>query len=457
MYVTIEREYPIRTGLLTIKLFLNIPGYTQSSVTMDIIRDIELNYGYEDQEDLLLFYPNTTKLVFDDIDRKNYNVLKSSLSGYDNSLPPGKHRSSGLEVYLNGVRKFSGYIDPYTLSYSVPNRAVSFEAVCYTSQLKNLKVDRNDYVNLSGFVIPENSSVSFLLILYSIFWKVWPDFIWNLYDISQINSIQSGVFCKHDWMLHGQAVFPAADAYADWSQTHSGNGKQGLFGTFMNYDSTKFFGEDRVCDTYSDMLRILALQFGATIGVEDINKVFFIKRFGISPSVCLDISDNCLELTKTLHLDSVRGVEVINDWNGLRYFEYGDLERTSSGEFKYPDKILQPMTYVGSYQDENESGTCIYIHDGTRLYPVYGRCWDPLLGSETSASAFHELVGKWTRESRKTPKERIEAKLVGIDYSMSRFYSISPDNFSYNSVFFRPMQMTKNLMKNTTQITGLQI
>lgn len=458
MFMNVTRQYQIRSGLLLIKLALWWDdNYQSPSVTMDVIKDIELNYGYEDQEDLLTFYPNTVKFTFDDIDKRNYFALKNSLSNYNNTLPQHKSIYGGVEIYLNNTRKFSGFIDPLTLDWKEYDRTVVFEAICYTSQLKDITVDRNNYINTDGAAIGENNNVSMLLILYGIYKQVWSDFEWNLYDVSAIDYIEKGVFCKHDWNLHGQAVFPAADAYADWSQVYAGGGKEGIFGTFMNYDSTRFFGANRVCNSYADMIRILALQFGAIIGVEDVNKVYFMKRFGLNRNACEDVTDSRLKLEKSLHLNPIRGVQITNDWNGVRTFDYGDIEKIASGELKYPDKVLQLNTYIGSYRNGPSQGTCIEIYDQVRQYPVWGICWDPAFGGEGSAMAIHELVGKWTRENRKTAKERVEIELIGINYSMAKTYVVSPDSEGINKVYFRPMQMSKNLMKDKTKITGLEI
>jgi hypothetical protein len=205
------------------------------------------------------------------------------------------------------------------------------------------------------------------------------------------------------------------------------------------------------------MIRILALQFGAIIGVEDVNKIYFIKRFGLNRNACEDVTDNRLKLEKSLHLNPIRGVQITNDWNGVRTFDYGDIEKIASGELKYPDKVLQLNTYIGSYRNGPSQGTCIEIYDQVRQYPVWGICWDPAFGGEGSAMAIHELVGKWTRENRKTAKERVEIELIGINYSMAKTYVVSPDSEGINKVYFRPMQMSKNLMKDKTKITGLEI
>ena len=462
MFVEIDRQYRIRTGLLRIHFKLYVPPGITPGFTMDVIKDIELNYGYEDQEDLLTFYPNTVKLTFDDFDKCNYFAFKNSVADYNNSLPAHKSIYAGIDIYLDEVRKFSGFIDPLTLEYKSSDRSFSFEAVCYTSQLKDITVDRNNYIFINQYggdeIVGLNYNVSMLTILYGAYKLVWPDFKPYLYDISDINYAATGIFCKHDWQLHGQAVYPAADAYADWSHVYAQNGKEGIFGTFMNYDSTRFFGADRVCNTYADMIRILALQFGAVIGVEDYNKVYFVKRFGQNPANCIDVSEYLLnDFSKTIHLSPIRGVKITNDWNGVRSFEYGDVEKTSAGEYKYPEKVLQMNTFIGSYRDGSTRGTCIEIFDQVRSYPVWGICWDPVFGGEGSAMAIHELIGKWTRENRRNAKQRIECSLLGIDYSLAKTYLVNPDISGRNAISFRPMQMSKNLMKNTTKITGLEL
>lgn len=457
MFVEIDRQYQIRPGMLRIHLMLFIPEGNLPRITMDVIKDIELNYGYEDQDDLLTFYPNTVKLTFDDIDKCNYFALKNSLSNYNNTLPQNKSIYGGVEIYLNETRKFSGFIDPLTLDWKEYDRTVVFEAICYTSQLKDITVDRNNYIirNVNGAdeIVGMNYYASMLAILYGVYKQVWSDFEPWLYPTSVIDYSIKGIFCKHDWNLIGRGIYPAVTAYANWADV------QDIAYTLMHYDSTRFFGTNRICNSYADMIRILALQFGAIIGVEDVNKVYFIKRFGLNRNDCIDISDNRIKLEKSLHLNPLRGVQVTNDWQGIRTFDYGDIERTSSGELKYPEKVHQLNTYIGSYQDPGYSGTCIEIYDPVsgRYLPVFGNTWDPEFGNEGSACHMYELVGKWTHENRRTSKEKVEVELIGTNYSMAKTYVISPDSEGLNKVYFRPMQMSKNLMKDKTKITGLEI
>ena len=457
------KQYNTPSGLVEIKITYQ-PGVS-AELDFDVVEDIELGYGYED-EDQLTFYPNTCKLVFDDFKKTNYDILKLSLGAYQNTLPQNKMTYGGVEIKLGGAIKFKGYIDELTLNYDEEKLETSFEALDLTMQLRDMNVDRSKIIDTNGQTIPEGQGYRWTMPLswYGVYKQLWPEFEWSVYDASLINT--PGLyasFIKHDWIFYGDDVVAACDGQRHLTgHRYWSNPNDFMFGVFLNLDSTGIYGQNRPCKTWTDYLKLLALQFGATIGVMDYGKVYFIKRFGHQEYNPLDISDKIIgsNFTKTVHLSSLRGVIIKNHWNGERTFEYGDVERTPNNEYKYEGKVKIIDTYIGSYRDEGSSGTSIFalsdFYTPCNSNYILG-CWsviDPQINSE---GQIYQILGKWQKENRKVPKDLIECKLDGIDYDMITIYKITPHNLSIGAILFRAMTIKKSFIKNETKLTGIEI
>lgn len=468
-FLTYEKQYQISTGNLGIK----ISYWNQSAdavLSCDLIKDIELNYGYEDQDDLLVFYPNTVKLIFDDVDKKNYYLLKSSIenppvkvhSNYNN-LPLEDLYSGGIEIYLNGIIKFKGYIDPLTLTYHDSSRTLEFEGVCLTSRLKDEPFGRYTcYLDTSGWAMPENAYVECTRILWSIYFNVlwgifnpnkWyePLVSWNqsFHHISELSNNVFGLFIDHDWIFKGfdNEITPKY-VYANWQDL------QDFVYTEFNFDSMGYFSAMKY---QQDAIKQLALEFGATIGTEDFGQVYFIKRFGRDKNNSIDLQNSLIKFDVFEHLDWMKGAVIKNHWNGDRQYEYGLVERIENGELKYPDKVVSYDTYIGSYFDSHSRGTCISVFNpqNQHMYPVFNGIRDPQIGGTETETLIYQLLGRWVASSRSKVKQRVECELYGIDYRMAYLYKLKYDNENY--IYFRPMTITKNLMKNSTKLTGIEI
>jgi hypothetical protein len=130
----------------------------------------------------------------------------------------------------------------------------------------------------------------------------------------------------------------------------------------VNLDSTNMFGNNRPCRTWIDYIKLLALQFGAIIGVMDYGKVYFVKRFAQQTQNPIEVGNKILKESFVFkqHLSALRGVVINNHWNGERTFEYGEVERTSNGDYVYENRVKTIDTFIGSYQEGGGSGTSIY-------------------------------------------------------------------------------------------------
>lgn len=440
------KSYSLPVGNVMVKIHYDrtwTPYYLDFHLT-DQDDQLTLSYGYED-EDQLTFYPNVSKFVFEDHDRKNFDVLKYSLGEYARLEPSNRFQYGGVEVSLNGQLKFKGYIDELTLEYDEDNLTTSFEALDLTAMLSELIVDRQKIVNIIG----EFTRLPLSTFIYAIYRQIWSDFGIGVYDVSLINSGLGGLFIKHDWRFTGRRINPFDERTKDWSIPVQ------FQQTIFNLDTTTLFNDDRPGRTWADFLRILALQFAVTIGTEDYGKVYFVKRFGFAGRTPVDISNMVVgnELSVRLHLPVLKGVHVINTWNGVRIYNYGTVEQESNGSFVYPNLVKVINTYVGSFTEGNITGTAIYVDNGN--YPVLNGVRDPDLG----VSGFHayQVTGQWYLKARIRPKSLVEFTADGINYSMTGLYKVTPPDTNDISTIFRPMTLEKSYTTAQTRIVGVEI
>lgn len=409
---------------------------------------LTLSYGYED-DDLLVFYPNGAKFVFDDIKKFNFRYIKLSLDLYGAGIDPvEKFKYGGVEIFRDNVKIFEGIIDTPTVDYNEDEMTTTFEALSKSSILKDMPVERHRLIDVNGVTFPDNTIMSLTYPLYGIFKIIWQDFTAQVYDASHISSNLIGTFIRHDWRFTGRRINPFNEITKDWTNV------QQFVETLFNFDSTGLFSADRPGRTWADFIRIIAQQFAVTIGVEDYGKVYFAKRFGTSGRTPVDISNSIVEnnLSIKIYLPPLRGVRVVNTWSGERHYDYGIVETEDNGQFKYPNYVRQINTYVGSFSEGNLTGTAIYA--GSSAYPVLTGVRDPDLG----VSGFHayQVTAQWYMNSRSRSKSMVETTLDGIDYSMIGLYKVTaPD--SNITVNLRPMTMEKSYTLNQTKLVGIEI
>lgn len=449
MFKQFTKSYNTISGNLKIVIDYWIPDESDILLSFDVVDEVELNYGYED-EDQLTFYPNVCKLTFDDYDEINSDILKRSLEQYSNTLPESHLQYSGVTIFLDENIKFKGYIDEESFSYDDRTMRVSFEVLDLTMALGNMNVDRDKIIDIFGVRIPDNNIITLTYPLYGIFKQVWSDFSGGLWSTNDINNPGiSGTFINHNWQFTGRKISTSEFKVRDWANVSE------FATTLFNFDSMGLFGENRPCKTWTDFLRIMAISFGAIIGVADYGKVYFRKRFtSMDDATFMDITSSVEQypLIKVF-LKALRGVVVRNHWNGERTFQWGDIERTSNDEVKYEDRVTTIDTYVGSYNDETGSGTCIYI-DGAD-FPVMNEVKDPELPSY--AAHCWQIVGIWLRNARLKLKRKIECTLTGINYDMVTVYKYNPLGNPFRKINFRPMTMKQKLIKHKTDIVGIEI
>ena len=440
--LTWTKTYNTQAGDIYFKITYD-QTWTSNTLDFDVIKELKFNYGYED-DDALTFYPNSVKLSFTDYNKKNYDILKLSIGEYANTFPANYETYSGVEIWRNNNLKFKGYIDPLTLEYKDKERVVSFEAVDRSRALKDISVELLD-----------NMTCSLGELLHQIYKKVFPSLSNNVYDTK---TFTNGMYLNHDWVFKGSDPLTLNTKTKTWATVSEFNQ------VFIQWNNgTNLWGADRPAATYKDLIKLLALQFGMSIGTLDYNKVYMIKRFNLANTNPTNVNNVLIgDYTRTLHLNVLQGVRNSNYFTtigGSRViYTAGSIEVINAElELRYPGLVKEFNTYIG--QSGNVwNQTNIYIYEGGVAYYVHTYpatelgVYDPVIDYRGDIS---DVICQWIYQSRIRPKDRIECNLRGIDYNLIDFYSLTSDN--HPTVTFRPMEMTKDYLENETSISGIEV
>jgi len=438
------KTYNVPTGTMTFQFDYD---NQYRELDFDVIKVAKFKYGYED-DDALTFYPNSVTMEFDDPYRFNYEVLKLSIGQFNNTFPENYGDYSGVSIWHNRALKFKGYINPLTLEYKDSDRTVSFEVVDRSRGLNDMSLELPDgWTGQAMYGLGE--------LVHEIYKKVFPDLDGTIYTS---RTFTNGIYVNHDWTFKGKDLFSSATASKDWSVADEFN----QVAISWNY-YTNLWGADRPASTYRDMIKLLALQFGMTIGALDYNKIYLVKRFNVANTSPTNINDILVEgYKRTLHLNVMHGVRITNHWHaiggGERTFTAGTVETINSeGELRYPNLVKQFDTYIGQY-DAPWVQSNIYVLDGGVKYMVYTYAgtdlgvYDPVLGYRGHIS---NVICNWTYQSRLKPKDRIECELYGTDFELIDFLTITDP--IYPSIIFRPMTLEKDYLGNKTSLTGIEV
>lgn len=435
MFTFWEKTYNIAAGQVKIRIDYDLT-HSVFDLNFDVIDIGKLKYGFED-DDALTFYPNTLELTFEDAERKYYDVLKFSLGEFGNNYPLNYLKYGGVTLWLNGKIKFKGYIDPLTLEYIDDNRTTSFECIDVSKALRDMSVENvfgDDYQHNLGYLIS------------AIYKKIYPELSYLVYDHPNFSN---GLYFKHDWRFTGYRT-GTDHITRDWSNISD------FILTKFYFSSFGFWGENRPADTYADLIKLLALQFGLIIGTTDYNKVFAVKRFSPYTSSFINLDANLKNnFKKYIHLPQIAGVRNTNTWTYLptvqrRIYTAGFVETINSqGDLRYKNIVKEIATSIASDTTLLGSFTAISVQEN---YPVYSDIYDPALNIRNHIA---QLISYWTYLTRIRPKDKIECELYGIDYAMFNFYEIT--NPGNPTLRFRPMTIEIDLLNNKTNMSGVEI
>lgn len=445
----LEKIYKVAAGELKIKITYWNPA--NEVLDFGIINIGELEYGYED-EDQLTFFPNVFRVEFTDFERKNYLILKKSLERY----PDLTHEQTGrVQVVLNGKEIYDGYIEHETLTYDESKRVTSFDAVDFILELKNITT-----FAMSG----PTELIDLPEVLYTIYKQIYPGLSNNAAFNPEIynGSTYSGIIWDHNWIFRGERR-DLPDVYTDWRT----NCREPIF-AFNHH----FWGDHGYAmPTLAELVRQLAKEFGAIIGSTEKNKVFFKKRFGAASSANEFLDSNIISgtLSKTLYLRRIQSVRNDNAFLGAT----PDSETIQGTFVANPSRPLEPLnknnnldirTYFGStyfpaITTTSNWKTNVQLKKGPVIYDVGNGIFDPDLHPKIinprPEKRIQSLTTFYTLKSREKNRDKYEMELNGINYEVYKFYKL---NYGGSGVqVLRPMVIKKNLLKNTTSMTALEV
>lgn len=438
-----EREYQLRTNLFKVRIDYwadeSSPFGEDKNLDFDVINTADFVQGYDD-EDNLVFYPNKIKLIFDDLSKRNFNILKESLSQPEADLIPiNKVIYGGVRIWVNGENIFYGYIDSQTFHYVESERELEFEAIDRTTGLKDIAVTR---------MTEEGYWANIGEIVHKCYAQVMPELSSVVYGHSNFTN---GLYIKHDWIFTGHHLASGSDIVRNWNNADSYD----FLNTRFNFDSTGIYGENRYAKTLSDLLRIIALQFGMIIGNATPTKIYMVKRFAginFTPEVIDDKIQ--LDFERAIHLKPLAGVRNKNTWNGERWYSSGIVETIDgniTGELKYPQSVKDIQTYIGSYLGAAGSGTAIRT---APEYPVFEGVQD--LNISINKRLIPQILCDWEYKNRKFGRERFSATLDGTDYSLDKIYRIHSLGIMNRRINYRPIKIAKDYVKNDTKMIGVE-
>jgi len=443
-----EKNYKIAAGELKIK----ITYWSAANGVLDfgIINIGELEYGYED-EDQLTFFPNVFRMEFTDFERKNYAILKYSLDNY----PEQKHEDTGrVEVFLNGSTYpiYDGYIDQETLTYDEEKRVTSFEAVDFILELKNITTF--DINKAMGYIYdptawpPQHKHlVDLPTVLLHIYRKIYPDlrlaFTSNIADFNKPEF--NGFYWDHNWKFHAKNI-SLDEKPVTWNNSP-------LIPIFAFY---QYFWDERYeMVTLAELVRQLSKEFGALIGSTAKNKVFFTKKYGKFTSVTNALDNNIISgsMNKTLHLKKVQSVKNDNRTGVTKGTYYPNPDQLGVPQNKY--NTISIKTYL--WTDSISSSNVELYTTGPTQYKVGEGIVDPDLNTGTTETKWkiQDLITEYTYISRKRSRDKFEMELNGIDYDLFKVYPLNIATGGTRNV--RPMVIKKNLLTNTTSMTALEV
>lgn len=469
-----EKNYKIAAGELKIKI--TYWSTVNGVLDFGIINIGELEYGYED-EDQLTFFPNVFRMEFTDFDRKNYAILKYSLDNY----PEQKHEDTGrVEVFLNGsiYPIYDGYIDQETLTYDEEKRVTSFEAVDFILELKNITTfNMADNPNANPPALESIPSV-----LWKIYRKVYPELPETMTAENITNNIATfnsssfrGIYWDHNWIFKGKRrVFTGPNILTDYYDVYeTADWKYDFFAPrFAFYVS---FWNNYPAGTLAELVKQLGKEFGALIGSTQKNKIFFKKRYFYNQGSYEELDSKIISesFSKTLFLKPAKNVR-----NNHGFLEVNEgLGTLSPGYDKNPNRGSTPAnaynniditTYFGTLADSLEGdpqfwNTNVEIKKGSYNYRVSKSILDPdivdpeIVDPEIvdNNRRIQELITYYTLKSRERSRDKYEMELYGTDYDLSKSYRL---NIATGGTrYLRPMVIKKNLLTNTTSMTALEV
>lgn len=436
MNTTFVKEYKIATGILKLIIYYNlVDGFPP--LDFHVIEVGELEYGYEDQDELI-FSPNIFRISITDYQRKNYYTLNEAFT----KTPEEKYNlNHSVEVYLNNVIIYYGYIEKTSLKYDEKTRHTSFECVDFSIDLKNLNVEG----------APEDWAGGISDVHY-VYKKVFPNLQYNVTNNvnTYITSDFNGLYLKHDWKFLGNGTIGVPTFERSWDINNDPDG----------YNHIHIFRKDMMAQSqyYIDYIKAFAKEFGMAIGTTGYNKVYLVKRFISSVQVqTREISDLINDYNTEVFLKNIIGVRNIPQSNQSNVIIEGTFQLANPidvySDPKNSDNVIDLRNLI-SFMVLNGTAPSIRVSQGSYVQTVLNGVLDPSINS--NYEYIERIIAKWTLITRRRPRSKYEIELRGIDYGMHEFYKISGlENVPL--VVLRPLNIKLDLLRNKTNLIAIEV
>jgi hypothetical protein len=360
--------------------------------------------GYSDQDELI-FFPSNLEIEL-------YDPLGDGVTRFN-------YNSDPVELQINSIAKFVGNVDPLSVDHDFRTKLTKIMVVDNCSNLKNLRIKDNGGNALNPLGYTNGNMMNVQLLVKEIFKQINPS----------VTLIVNQDWKFKRWPDHGGNVHNFDEIYIPVS---------GQF--YPNYHY----------DTVIDLLKGLAQNFGCITGMSDKNNAYFVKRWKSSLSGIFLTTVEGLKIINYLpKLDGIRGNELAPT---VAHYDAGTVETYTSGEFKYPDKVLQVDIYIGS---DNYDTNILVANDGSKVKELAWSYSVPI--GDTKDSAIDETyrglrgtIAEYHYNYRKYYRQRFEIDLTGTDYSMIELYR-------YGQWYLRPSKLEIEDEKNTTKLYALEI
>ena len=392
---TYYRSYKTAAGTVEISILDHGIADT-SDIELKDIGKIEI--GFDDDSELI-FYPSNIKLVFKDTNRNLFHELK--------------YNDRYVQIELNSAIFYYGRVEVMQTRRSDNKRDTEIVVFDNSSLLKSIKIKDNGGNSLNPLGYTDMTWKRFTIMIEDVFKQVNPSV-----DI-EINQ---------DWR------FKVSDADGAYDVPFADIEGQ------VNY---VFFGV-KPFSTLAGFLRGLAQMFGCVAGMVSYSKAYFVKQYksSLTPVSLTNKVKTCERMNLLRKLDGIRTNQIYPTYGGGVHDE-GTVDPEISGEFKYPDKVLQIDLYWGCNEGADTYST-IRDYDGDLIRKVK----DPFLGNDFYPSK--ELIAKYHYGYRTQNRQKYELTARGLDYNIW-------DIYTYDYLTLRPSKIEYDIVNNETKITAIDI
>lgn len=504
----ISIELNLTSGKYWFKFHYNesLAGELKNFVILNLSNLIQ---GFEDENnDDLAIYPSNIDVTIDDEDRTNFKKLVTLRNLYSKSYPLNFHSVFYLEIYKDVETNlwFKGYIEsleqnvedytivinftdginrmkdisianPYVLEYLYQNQLLTKvtsdnEAIIAYGykQFDAIGAQNNFRIPCGLEKLNSDKRVNFLNLIIKLF-KLFnsdiqidpfiPGFtffstknitveidFWNA-DLKNVSSNLLGRFVVINKASHlelGQneleytnpnfyeVVYEDESSITYW-HNWSGVARNGNLSQLLHKGV-----EDK---HLNEVLKAIARNLFCCFGFEGPNKVYFRNKTNYNNVVNLQ---RLLRFEVNTAFQEISSVRVKDMYGNSSHKEGQDFDKGNRLNISIPFAFTDT-----EYSPNNDIDYRLVTTDPYFYFPIVGlkEFYPP-----KRRDLFQNMIAKKEYELKKNPYCKVTVEVEGIVYKFSDNYKAVHENVEYT---FRPIMMEKDLVNNTTKITGIEI